>query len=358
MKIVHISDLPTPPKNCLGFPWTVASDGTPQYISKNLPKISIITPSFNQGMFIEETIRSILLQNYPNLEFIIIDGGSTDETVDIIKKYDKWIAYWVSERDNGQSDAINKGLKQATGVFFNWINSDDLLSPNALWAIAKALIDMPSATAIVGYLGYFKFERHLEWAFRISIFDSELEQTLFFGSMAQPALFLHTETVKLLTGVDERLHFCMDLELWCRYLTTFGLQNIAKTDEILAYFRIQEKAKSSQGIKPYLERIVFLQELLRSLNVSEFWIQKLNLPNTNSSYIKVLNLSKPFVNREKFIAYLIEYILTIPAYDFPLKKSLLLWFFSFSILPLGRRTYFFSLLLRLVYRKNKKSLQR
>jgi glycosyltransferase involved in cell wall biosynthesis len=104
----------------------------------NNPKITIITPSFNQGKYIERTIQSVLSQDYPNLEYIIIDGGSTDQTVDIIKKYERHLKYWVSEKDNGQSHAINKGLKYATGDIINWLNSDDYLEPQALNVIAES----------------------------------------------------------------------------------------------------------------------------------------------------------------------------------------------------------------------------
>ena len=92
----------------------------------------MITPSFNQGEFIEETIRSVLLQGYPDLEYLVLDGGSTDNSVEIIKKYSTWLTYWVSEPDSGQSDAINRGLKRASGDFCTWINSDDMLCKNAL----------------------------------------------------------------------------------------------------------------------------------------------------------------------------------------------------------------------------------
>jgi len=103
------------------------------------PKISIITPSFNQGKYLEETIFSVLGQNYPNLEYIIIDGGSTDNSVDIIKKYENQLTYWISEPDNGQSHAINKGFMKATGGILAWLNSDDMYLPGVLDYVAKTI---------------------------------------------------------------------------------------------------------------------------------------------------------------------------------------------------------------------------
>jgi glycosyltransferase involved in cell wall biosynthesis len=111
------------------------------------PKISIVTPSFNQGRFIEKTILSVIEQDYPNLEYIIIDGGSTDESVEVIKKYDQHLAYWVSEPDRGQSHAINKGFERATGEIFGWLNSDDWYHPGALKAVAEAFAANPEAGA-------------------------------------------------------------------------------------------------------------------------------------------------------------------------------------------------------------------
>src|SRR5437660_10608827 len=102
-----------------------------------LPRISIVTPSFNQGPFLERTIRSVLDENYPDLEYIIIDGGSTDESVDIIKRYARHLAYWVSEPDAGQSNAINKGLRRATGTILAWLNSDDCYLPGVFQTIVE-----------------------------------------------------------------------------------------------------------------------------------------------------------------------------------------------------------------------------
>src|SRR5512135_2800193 len=109
-----LAELPPPPPGKTGFPWTVDTPALPN--DRALPRISIVTPSFNQAQYLEETIRSILLQGYPNLQYSIIDGGSTDGSIDIIRKYERWLAYWVSEPDRGQADAINKGFHSSDGL--------------------------------------------------------------------------------------------------------------------------------------------------------------------------------------------------------------------------------------------------
>ena len=119
----------------ISFPYTEQTP--PQYKTQNWPKISIVTPSFNQADYLEATILSILNQNYPNLEYIIIDGGSTDNSVEIIKKYADKLTFWVSEPDNGLYDAVQKGFKQSTGGIMAWLNSDDLYHPNALKTVAE-----------------------------------------------------------------------------------------------------------------------------------------------------------------------------------------------------------------------------
>ncbi len=144
VKCPNLIDLPVPSVSCkTGWPWTEESNRLPDKRAngEEWPTISVIIPSFNQGRFIEETIRSILLQGYPRIEIIIIDGGSKDETVDIIKKYERWISYWVSEPDKGQSDALNKGISRATGEYIGWQNSDDIYLPNAFSTLIMPLID-------------------------------------------------------------------------------------------------------------------------------------------------------------------------------------------------------------------------
>ncbi len=114
------------------------------------PKISIITPSFNQGKFLEQTIISVLNQNYPNLEYIIIDGGSSDNSIEVIKRYKHKLSYWISEPDRGQSDAINKGFNIASGKIFHWLNSDDILTPNALFYVANYFNMHPKIDCVLG----------------------------------------------------------------------------------------------------------------------------------------------------------------------------------------------------------------
>lgn len=211
--------LPAAPSNKKGWPWTEESLPPPALMpdGENWPRISIITPSFNQGCFIEETIRSIILQNYPNIEYIIIDGGSSDETVSIIKKYAPWISYWVSEPDKGQTHAINKGFSMATGQIMAWINSDDLLMPNALAQCALQIaLEYPDwligACNIVNRNGHYKRTQNI---FQIS------EKTFFeyqTNYIPQPSTFWNRLMWDAVGELKIGLHYVMDVDLWFRML--------------------------------------------------------------------------------------------------------------------------------------------
>lgn len=212
---------------------------------RNLPpKISIVTPSFNQGKYIEHTILSIINQNYPNLEYIIIDGGSTDNTVEIIKKYADKITYWVSEKDTGQSDAINKGLAKCTGDIFNWINSDDYLEPGALFKLADAFEEHPEADILCGYARMFNDKDDSTILnHRCQIF-ANTEQTMVAQKNDQHGVFYRLSVIRQLGGINESLHYVMDLELWFRYLVANGIKKFVFLDSLLAHFRIHPQSKT------------------------------------------------------------------------------------------------------------------
>lgn len=257
-----LKQLPPPPKDKLGFPWT--EETPPQYIEKNLPKISIITPSFNQGKFIEETIRSVLLQGYPNLEYIIIDGGSTDETLEIIEKYSDFITYWVSEPDEGQSHAINKGLAKATGEVFNWLNSDDYYLPNALLILGQYFADHQDTNVFCGQLKSENSSKKINTIGGLSM-GKTVEESLTSWYFYQPSTFFRLSVVRQLNGVSNELFFCMDLELWINYLTHFGHKGIVESDIFLAVFRLHENAKTSNShYIRYTDHINILLSLMDS----------------------------------------------------------------------------------------------
>lgn len=227
------------------------------------PKISIVTPSFNQGKYIEQTILSIIRQGYPNLEYIIIDGGSTDDTVEIIKKYESHLSYWVSEPDRGQSDALNKGLAKCTGDIFNWINSDDYLHENSLFAVAAHFINHQSVEMVCGWCRLFDEETLEErYQHRTEIFAT-LEETLVEQRINQPASFYRLQSILNLGGINEHLHYVMDLDLWFRYLAANGQKHILLVDELLAHFRMHDTSKT-----------VKLQDKFRQ-EENELWFQLL-----------------------------------------------------------------------------------
>lgn len=179
------------------------------------PKITIVTPSFNQGRYIKETIESVLEQNYPNLEYIIIDGGSTDDSVEIIKKYEKHLTYWVSEKDNGQTHAINKGFNRSTGELVNWLNSDDLLEKGALSSLGEAILEYPNADVFFG--DYRAIDEYSNTIYRRKS-APYFKQCLYWGRQlsSQPAVFFKRSMLGKCGMLNEDFHFCMDIEFWIR----------------------------------------------------------------------------------------------------------------------------------------------
>lgn len=205
-------------------------------------KISIITPSYNQGHFIEQTIDSILSQGYENLEYIIMDGGSTDNTVEVIKKYEKHITHWESVKDKGQSDAINKGFKMVTGDIINWLNSDDYYEPGALHHVAEAFSN-PKTNVFCGRSKVFGIPKPYI-SNGTDIYNS-LEKTIGWARIDQPETFFRKSVIDSIGLLDPQLHYCMDKELWLRYLFLYGMQGIVESDKLLVHFRIHGDSKTN-----------------------------------------------------------------------------------------------------------------
>ena len=204
--------------------------------------ISIITPSYNQGHFIEETIESVVLQNYPNLEYIIIDGGSKDNTLDVIKKYDSQITYWESKKDKGQSDAINKGLARATGDIVAWLNSDDMYTENALKRVAAIFTKYPEVDVVYGNVWQCypdKTEKHINVKFNPKHFLAGV-------NMHQPSVFWRRRVHEEVGYIDESLYYTMDYDLWLRLFYNYKSH---KTESILSKFRCHVDAKTSNNPK-------------------------------------------------------------------------------------------------------------
>ncbi|MDQ6911325.1 MAG: glycosyltransferase [Verrucomicrobiota bacterium] len=180
----------------------------------SFPRITVVTPSYNQGHFLGQTIESILSQKYPNLEYIIIDGGSNDDSVAIIKRYESELTFWVSEPDAGQTDAINKGLRRATGEIVTWLNSDDLHFPETLAKIAGAFGDSPVDVVYGDYAlithGGREFLRRYEIPFDLNIM---LYGVNFIG---QPSAFFSRSLLDRFGYLDPSYHYAMDHEFWIR----------------------------------------------------------------------------------------------------------------------------------------------
>ena len=238
---------------------------------EKLPKISIITPSLNQGQFIERTILSVLNQDYPNIEYIVMDGGSTDNTTEVLKKYVDRLT-WKSEPDRGQSDAINKGFRMATGDIIGWLNSDDMYRPGALFTIAEYFIDHPDVGMVYGdcnhidvndnHIGFFKAE-----PFNLKRYLNEAD------IIPQQSTFFRKRVLEKADYLDPSLHYAMDLDLFLRIARDHKVKYIpvhigsyrvyrgakSKSDDISViknYYREINKVVRQQGAMDFNRRLI------------------------------------------------------------------------------------------------------
>ena len=207
----------------------------------SLPRISIVIPSYNQGRYLEETLLSVINQSYPNLELFVIDGSSTDNSVSVIRKYEQHIQWWVSEKDSGQSEALNKGLKRATGQIINWLGSDDLLIPGALHEIAGIFSSQPRDVGLIhGGTTLFKDGKIIRDDWGIS--DHSAERYFAGIAFSQPSAFFLKDYFDLAGGqLNESLHYGMDYDLYSRLACTC---RFIAVKNIFSKYRLHENSKS------------------------------------------------------------------------------------------------------------------
>ncbi len=259
MRCPSLAELPPPPPGKTGWPWLVESEPLPDHMSdgRPWPRVSVVTPSFKQAAFLEATLRSVLLQGYPDLEYVVIDGGSADGSVDILRKYEPWLAYWVSERDRGQYDAINKGLSRTTGEVMAWINSDDMLLPGGLTIVAQALsqqgmdwvIGVPTFWNEQGERSGTGKGRHRRRRF----IRSGLYEGRRLGWIQQESTFWSRRAWNSAGGqLDDSLQLAADYALWRRFAAVNDLHQL---DVPVSGFRMHGEQKTASRMAEYYREI-------------------------------------------------------------------------------------------------------
>ncbi|MGD8633377.1 MAG: glycosyltransferase family 2 protein [Anaerolineales bacterium] len=220
------------------------------------PLVSIITPSFNQAEFLDETIRSVLEQDYPKIEYIIVDGGSTDGSLDVIRKYESQLDGWVSEADTGQTDAINKGFGMAKGDIFAWINSDDMYLPGAVSEAVRFFQNNPHVGMVYGN-AYYIDEQSRPIALYPAGSTDYLGLRRGVNTIPQQATFFRSILWRMVGPLDPSFYYAMDYDLWTRISS---VTPIRFHDKFMAYFRLQSASKSMREASrcwPEMMRIHF-----------------------------------------------------------------------------------------------------
>jgi glycosyltransferase involved in cell wall biosynthesis len=266
MQCPKLSELPAPSPGKTGWPWTEESRRLPYQRpdGSEWPRISVVTPSFNQGNFIEETIRSVLLQGYPNLEYFILDGGSTDNSVEVIKRYSRWLTHWASESDGGQSDAINRGLEMASGDFATWINSDDLLCKNAIAQHASRIGFAHGAVYVGNCVIIDEAGKVLSLhRGRVQCLEDLVRlKTVWYarGHIVQPEVLFPRKLALELGSVNLKNHYTMDYELWGKFFLAGA--KFRYTDIEFAMFRRQPNQKTRDGLAVALSLVESARKLV------------------------------------------------------------------------------------------------
>ena len=232
--------------------------------------VSIVTPSFNQSAYLELTIRSVLEQDYPDFEYIVIDGASTDGSADIIQKYSSRLAYWISEKNSGQADAINKGMRRAKGEIVAWLNSDDYYLPHAIQSAVAALEANPQAMMVYGNM--LAVDQTGQTINQLRYRPLTLEDLLCFQIIGQPAVFMRRAAFEKAGGLDLDFHFMLDHQLWLKIAAQGPMIHVNETWSAARFhplaknraqapgfareaFRVLDWAETQSDLAPILQRV-------------------------------------------------------------------------------------------------------
>jgi glycosyltransferase involved in cell wall biosynthesis len=257
----------------------------------DLPLVSIVTPSFNQARYIEATIQSVLTQDYPRIEYIVVDGGSQDGTVDVIKKFEGRIGWWVSEQDKGQTDAINKGFGRASGQILAWLNSDDMYEPGAISNAVRYLTDHPEAGMVYGDCNFINEEGRVIGKFGAAQTNYRLLRQGYVH-IPQQTMFFRADLWKLVGPLDPSFYFAMDYDLWTRLAARTELKYVPQT---WANFRLHTSGKTiaaDDRCWPEMIRVHYRDGgSFFSVIVAKYYIRKLIAPLWNWRRRKMLLVS-------------------------------------------------------------------
>ena len=256
----------------------------------DLPLVTIVTPSFNQARYIEATIQSVLGQDYPNIEYLIVDGGSSDGTVEIIKKYEGRISWWVSEQDQDKTDAINKGFSRARGEILAWLNSDDTYEPGAISAAVKYLQEHPEVGMVYGDCNYINEDGRVIGKFGSAQTNYRLLRQGY-AHIPQQTMFFRADLWKQVGPLDPSFYFAMDYDLWTRLAARTVLQYVP---QLWANFRLHTSGKTiaaDDRCWPEMIRVHYRDGgSFFAVIVAKYYIRKLIAPLWNWRRRRLLNI--------------------------------------------------------------------
>lgn len=240
-----LAELPPPPPGRTGWPWTVETvrKNPPAIADGDWPLLTIVTPSYNQVDYLEETIRSVLLQGYPNLEYLVMDGGSTDGSVAIIEKYAPWLSHWQSQRDGGQAAAIADGFARGRGAIMSWINSDDRFLPGAFLRAGRFFLKHPAVIFANGDVNLTNADGSIIKRLYAVRPMASVTLTLSIHGMHQQGAFWRRSAYEQVGGVDPSFRFCMDRDLFVRLAQAGPSRRIPGPP--MGDFRLHEEAKTA-----------------------------------------------------------------------------------------------------------------